>query len=137
MAILLRNLISQLSKICKNLDTQNFPIYYANSFKPSCELTLQDFYEHPLIIIRSLMPLESYNLEAILGHNTKKKEKEAVKDWLMSSLLVEDDPSISVLCKDDHYEEFLHNKLQPFTLKVKIVKPDLGFFLMKIQSCFS
>ena len=64
----------------QNLDTQNFPIYYANSFKLSCELTLQDFYKHPLIIIRSLMPLESYNLEAILGHNTKKKEKEAVKD---------------------------------------------------------
>ena len=55
----------------------------------------------------------------------------------MSSLLVEDNPSILVLCKDDHYEGFLHNKLQPFTLKVKIVKPDLGFFLTKIKSCFS
>lgn len=68
--------------------------------------------------------------------NTKKKEKEAVKDYLMSSLLVKDDPSISVLCKDDHYEGFLHNKIQLFTSKVKIVKPDLGFFLNENQVLF-
>ena len=68
--------------------------------------------------------------------NTKKKEKEAVKDYLMSSLLV-NDPSISVLCKDDHYEGFLHNKIQLFTSKVKIVKPDLGFFLNENQVLFS
>ena len=70
--------------------------------------------------------------------NTKKKEKEAVKDYLMSSLLVKDNPSISVLCKDDHYdyEGFLHNKIQLFTSKVKIVKPDLGFFLNENQVLF-
>ena len=82
------------------------------------------------------MPLELYNLEAILGHDTKKKEEEAVKDWLMPSLLVEDDPRVSVLCKDDRYERFLHNELQPFTSKGKIVKPDLGFIFEENQVLF-
>ena len=82
------------------------------------------------------MPLELYSLEAILGHDTKKKEEEAVKDWLIPSLLVEDDPSISVLCKDNHYKGFSHNKLQPFTSKVKTIKPDLGFSFKENQVLF-
>ena len=66
-------------------------------------------------------------------HNSALWEEQIV---FRQAMVEEDDLSISVLCKDNHYEGFSHNKLQPFTSKVKTIKPDLGFSFKENQVLF-